>query len=271
MHLQLCAEAAAFKLKPDLQQLCRLQSSPTPLRSTGGSHRHYSCGSGDTADGSLPGGGSPSAPLSQPPVPRVTPFPDTTRMPQSSRSCDEPARVVSVENVLADTFLEASPETSATPSLIPDMPDHSSGSHLVEQHWPDLFTASGRTVTKRASPSQTTSTQDAARKGQAKDWPNLSGTWAGSRNETYEIAYSSADSQGTCVRKGPVGQTKTFTIRYDARSHALWWGVRWSHFLDLASLGLSPQELPWYLGSDHQLPINKRSRPSFTWHRPRAH
>lgn len=92
-------------------------------------------------------------------------------------------------------------------------------------------------------------------------WPDVSGTWLGLRKETYKISFSS-DMRCSCVRTDADGQSKTFTLSYDRETHALWWGVRWSQFIDLGSLPALPMTLPWHVGSD-----TAKEKPAFYWRR----
>lgn len=92
-------------------------------------------------------------------------------------------------------------------------------------------------------------------------WPDLSGAWRGSRKEIYRISFSS-DVLGSCVRTDTDGHSRNFTLKYDLATHTLWWGVRWSHFVDLASLAARPSSLPWYSGEDMA-----KEKPAFYWNK----
>jgi hypothetical protein len=92
-------------------------------------------------------------------------------------------------------------------------------------------------------------------------WPDLSGTWRGSRKETYEISFTS-ETLGSCVRTDADGQTRNFTLKYDCETHTLWWGSRWAYFVDLGSLAAQPTSMPWYYGNDMAM-----EKPAFYWNK----
>mmetsp|Transcript_3523 Transcript_3523/g.6214 ORF Transcript_3523/g.6214 Transcript_3523/m.6214 type:complete len:315 (+) Transcript_3523:45-989(+) len=63
----------------------------------------------------------------------------------------------------------------------------------------------------------------------------LTGTWTGSKGETYQLSCTDSKhaNSGTwsCMRTGTDGLNKKFTIWYDEESEKVWWGS-WTYFFD---------------------------------------